>query len=361
MHRFGATTDQNFNLVAGNFSTNPEKCRDFGVSIGLAPERCYPDYKTLFAGEANRKDGIEAVTIATPNKTHYEIARAALEAGIHVVCEKPLCFKNEEADELVKLSSQKKLVMGITYGFTGYTIIQRARKMVLQGDLGKIRVINLQYAHGGAALRSEDSSSAFKWRVDPEISGPSFIVADVGVHAVMLAETIVPGLEIEKVLCSKQSFVEGRKLEDNAFAIFQDKNGITGSLWASAINTGCMYGQRIRVVGEKASIEWWDEHPNQLKYEVGGEATRILERAAGYLYPEALDYTRNSSGHPEGLLDSWANLYRRFAIAMDAANQKDHERVKDFWYPDVRAGAHGIKFVSACMKSADNGSVWVEY
>jgi predicted dehydrogenase len=338
-----------------------EKCKSFGANIGVAPERCYPDYKTLFSKEAKREDGIEAVTIATPNKTHYEIAKAALEAGLHVICEKPLCFKTEEADDLIRLSLEKKLIFGVTYGFTGYSIIQQARKMVLEGDLGKIRLINMQFAHGTFNLKSEDIDPSSKWRVDPEIAGPSFVIGDIGVHVIFLAETIVQGLEIEKLLCVKQNFVEGRKLEDNAYVLLQYKNGITGTLWASAINAGCVHGQKIRIVGEKASIEWWDEHPNQLTYEIEGEPIRILDRAKSYLYSESLDYDRISCGHPEGLFESWANLYRRFAIAMDAANRKDYDSIKDLWYPNVRDGARGVKFVNACIKSADRGAVWVEY
>jgi predicted dehydrogenase len=360
MHRSGALRDRSFDLVAGCFNTSLDRCRDFGTKVGVAPERCYPDYKTMFAGEKKRSDGIEAVTVATPNRFHYEIAKAALEAGLHVISEKPLCFKTEEADELVRLSTEKKLIFGVTYGFTGYPMIHQARKMVVSGVLGKIRLVNTQFAHGSFNTRVEDTIPSSKWRVDPEIAGLSFVIGDIGTHILFLAETVVPGLEIEKLLCSKQTFVEGRELEDNAFVLLKYKNGVAGTLWASAINAGCMHGQIIRVVGEKASIEWWDEHPNQLKYEVEGEPVRILERGMEYLYPEVLEYDRVSCGHPEGLFESWSNLYHRFAIAMDAANRKDYGFLNDFWYPNVRDGARGVKFVNACIKSADTGAVWVD-
>jgi predicted dehydrogenase len=314
----------------------------------------------MFSGEAKRKDGIEAVTIATPNKTHYEIAKAALEAGLHVICEKPLCFKNEEAEELVRLSSKKKLIFGVTYGFSGYQMIHQARQMVIRGDLGRIRLINMQFSHGAFNLPVENNIPAFRWRVDPQIAGPSFVLADIGVHTLFLGETIVPGLDIERLLCTKQIFVKGRQLEDNAYVILQFKGEMAGMLWASAINSGSMHGQKIRVVGEKASIEWWDEHPNQLKYEIEGEAARLLDRATEYLYQEALEYDRISCGHPEGLFESWANLYRRFSIAIDTAKRDDQALLKDFWYPDVKAGARGVKFVSACIKSAESGSGWVD-
>jgi predicted dehydrogenase len=239
-------------------------------------------------------------------------------------------------------------------------MIHQARQMVIRGDLGKIRLVNMQFSHGAFNLPVENTVPAFRWRVDPQIAGSSFVLADIGVHTMFLGETIVPGLSIERLLCNKQNFVEGRRLEDNAYVMLQFKEKIAGMLWVSAINSGCIHGQKIRVVGEKASIEWWDEHPNQLKYEVEGEAARLLDKATGYLYQEALDYDRISSGHPEGLFESWANIYRRFSIAIDAAKRGDQALLKDFWYPDVKAGARAVKFVSACVKSAESGSVWVD-
>jgi predicted dehydrogenase len=360
MHRSGALRDRSFDLLAGAFSTEHGRCKKFGESIGVVEERCYPDYKTMFAIEASRRDGIEAVTIATPNKTHYEIAKAALEAGLHVICEKPLCFKNEEAEELVRLSSEKKLIFGVTFGFSGYQMIHQAREMVIRGDLGKIRLVNMQFSHGSFNLPVENNIPAFRWRVDPEIAGPSFVLADIGIHTLFLAETIVPGLTIERLLCTRQTFVEGRQLEDNAYVLLQFKGGTGGMLWASAINSGSMHGQKIRVVGKKASIEWWDEHPNQLKYEIEGESAMLMDRATGYLYQEALEYDRISCGHPEGLFESWANLYRRFSIAIDAAKRDDQVFLNNFWYPNVKAGARAVKFVSACIRSAESDSVWVD-
>jgi predicted dehydrogenase len=360
MHRSGAQRDRSFDLLAGAFSADHERCKKFGRSIGIDEDRCYPGYKAMFAEEAKRKDGIEAVTIATPNKTHYEIAKAALEAGLHVICEKPLCFKNEEAEDLERLSSEKQLIFGVAFGFSGYQMLRQARQMVLRGDLGKIRLVNMQFSHGSFNTPVENTVPSSRWRVDPQIAGPSFVLADIGIHILFLGETIVPGLCIERLLCNKQSFVAGRRLEDNAYVMLQFKGGAAGMLWASAINSGSMHGQKIRVVGEKASIEWWDEHPNQLHYEVEGEPAKLLDRAADYLYQEAREYDRVSSGHPEGLFESWANLYRRFAIAMDAAKRGDQAFLKDFWYPDVKAGARAVQFVSACIQSAESGSVWVD-
>lgn len=361
IHRSAALRDGMFSLVAGAFDIDPGRGRDFGTNLGVAPERCHPDYQTLFREEAKRPDGIEAVSIATPNGTHFEICRAALNAGLHVVCEKPLCFKTEEAEELVRLAESKGLVVGVTYGYSGHQMIHQARAMVANGDLGKIRLVNMQFAHGGYNTDIESGNPAAKWRLDPEFAGPSFVLGDVGTHVLFLGGTMVPGLKIERLLCSKQSFVPGRRLEDNAYVLMQCGDGVMASLWASGINCGAQHGHVIRIVGEKASIEWWDEHPNQLKYEPAGEANRLLERGAGYLYPEACVDDRIGGGHVEGLFESWSNLYRRFAIAMDAATRKDHAVLDNLWYPDVRAGAMGVKFVNACIESADAGAVWKEF
>lgn len=361
IHRCAALRDSNFQLVAGAFDIDPERGRDFGVNIGVDPDRCYKDYKTMFEEEAKREDGIQAVDVATPNGTHYEITKAALEAGLHVVCEKPLCFETEQAEELEALAKEKNRIVGVTYGYTGHQMVQQAREMVKRGDLGKIRIIKMQFAHGGCNVATEADSAAQKWRTDPKIAGPSFILGDVGTHALYLGELICPDQEIESLLCTKQNFVEGRQLEDNAFVLLNYKDGAKGTLWASGVNCGSMHGQKIRVIGEKASIEWWNERPNQLRYEIQGQPACVMERGTDYLYEEALADDRIGGGHVEGLFESWANLYRRFALAMDACNRGDQEFLKDFWYPSVHDGAQGVKFVNKCVESANEGSVWVEY
>lgn len=361
IHRSSATRDRNFMLVAGAFDIDPERGKEFGVNIGVDPERCYKDYQTMFEEEAKREDGIQAVSIATPNGTHYEISRAALLSGLHVICEKPLCFESHQAKELEELAEEKKLIFGVTYGYTGHQMVQQAREMVARGVLGKIRIVQMQFAHGGCNVATEANSAAQKWRTDPKIAGPSFILGDVGTHALYLGELICPELEIESLLCTKQSFVEGRQLEDNAFVLLNYKDGAKGTLWASGVNCGSMHGQKIRVIGEKASIEWWNERPNQLRYEVQGEPACVMERGTDYLYPDALSEDRIGGGHVEGLFESWSNLYRRFAIAMDAANRNDDDFLKDFWYPNVHDGARGVKFIEKCVESADEGSAWVNY
>ena len=362
IHRSAALRDRRFELVAGAFDIDPERGKDFGIQLGLDPDRCYPDYQALFAEEAKRADGIEAVSIATPNSTHYTIAKAALQAGLHVVVEKPMCFENEQAAELVELSRKMNRVVGVTYGYAGHQAIEQARQMVKSGDLGDIRIIKMQFAHGGNSAAVESASAAQKWRVDPKVAGPTFVIGDLATHPLFLAEIIAPELKLKRLLCSRQSFIKSRApLEDNATILMEYDNGAVGTLWASSVNAGSVFGHKIRVTGAKASVEWDAVKPNQLIFEVQGEPARILERGAGYLYPEALAEDRIGGGHPEGLFEAWSNLYMRFGMAMNLATSGSKVGEEDFWYPDVRAGYEGVRYVNKCVESADNGAIWVEY
>lgn len=368
IHRSAALRDNSFQLVAGAFDINPQRGMEFAAELGIVPERCYPDYQTMFAEESKREDGIEAVSIATPNGMHYAVCKAALEAGLHVVCEKPLCFTSEQAEELVALAKEKNRVVGVTYGYSGHQMIQQARQMIRHGDLGEIRVINMSFAFGGYNYKIEETNPAAKWRFDPTKAGPSFALGDVGTHPLFIIEAMIPDMKIDSLMCTKQSFVEGRELEDNAFVIMNldgsdsVQKGAQVYCWASSINCGARHYHKIRVVGSKASIEWDDERPNQMTYEIEGEPVRVLERGAGYLYPEARVEDRIGGGHAEGLFEAWANLYRRFAVAMDAVNNgSSNDEYGDFWYPSVESGAQGVKWIEKCVESANNGSSWVKY
>ncbi|VEA65249.1 Uncharacterized oxidoreductase ydgJ [Serratia plymuthica] len=362
IHRSAALRDGTFSLVAGAFDIDAQRGRSFGQSLGVVAERCYSDYATLFREEAARADGIEAVSIATPNNTHFAICQAALEAGLHVVCEKPLCFTAEEAQMLVELSQRQHKIIGVTYGYSGHQLILQARQMIADGLLGDIRIINMQFSHGFHATAVEQENPSTRWRVDPRFVGPSYVLGDLATHPLFLAETMVPQLKVKRLMCSRQSFVKTRApLEDNAYVLMEYDNGAVGSMWCSAVNSGSMHGQKIRIVGEKASLEWWDEQPNQMRFEVQGEPVRILERGMPYLDHAALADDRIGGGHPEGLFEAWSNLYRRFALAMDATDRRDAAFLADFWYPDVHAGAMGVRWVENCVRSADAGACWVEF
>lgn len=362
MHRSAGLRDRYFDLVAGAFDIVAERGRDFGVGLGLAGDRCYADYKAMFAAEADRPDGIEVVTVATPNNTHYEISKAALEAGINVICEKPLTFSTAEAEELQRLSRERGLIVGVTYGYSGYQTIEEARHLVTSGALGEIRLVNLQFAHGFHSAPVEEANPAIKWRVDPRFAGPSYVLGDLATHPFYLSEVICPDLKIKRLLCARQSFVKSRTpLEDNAMTLMEYESGAFGTVWTSAVNAGAMHSQKVRIVGEKASIEWWDEFPNQLRYEVQGEPVRVLERGMGYLSTGALADDRIGGGHPEGLFESWATLYERFARAIEAAQDGTPDRVAGLRYPGVEAGVEGVRWVENCVRSADQGGIWVDY
>lgn len=219
-HRIGALRDNTaFQLVAGAFDIDPERGKDFGVNLGVEEDRCYPDYRTMFAEEAKREEGLEVVSIATPNGTHYEITKAALEAGLHVICEKPLFFTSAEGEEIKLLAEQQGKIVGVTYGFSGNQLLLQMRAMIEQGKIGDIRMVELQYTHGFSATDEADKfSDAQKWRVDLKIAGPTFVLGDLSTHTYYMSQLIMPNMKIKKLLCDRQSFISSRApLEDNAY------------------------------------------------------------------------------------------------------------------------------------------------
>lgn len=362
IHRCAALRDRYFDLVAGAFDIDPGRGRAFGISLDLDPARCYPDWQTMFAEEAKRPDGIEVVTIATPNNTHHQIAKAALEAGLHVICEKPLCFTTAEAEDLERIAKQRGRIVGVAYGYSGHQVIEEARALIASGALGKIRLVNMQFAHGFHNTAVEQDTPSARWRMDPERAGPSYVLGDIGTHPLYIAEAMAPELRIRRLLCARQSFVASRApLEDNAVTLMEYEGGAFGTLWASAVNAGAMHGQKVRIVGETASVEWWDEFPNQLRHEVQGEPARILDRGMSYLDAKALADDRIGPGHPEGLFEAWANLHARFAKAMVAQDAGDAATVAALRFPGIEAGVAGVRWVENCVRSADQGGVWVDY
>ncbi|MGX0956545.1 Gfo/Idh/MocA family protein [Pseudomonas viridiflava] len=362
IHRSAALRDQNFALIAGAFDIDPERGRAFGEQLGVDPERCYPDYLQLIEQEARRPDGIEAISVATPNGTHFSITKAALEAGLHVVCEKPLCFTLGEAETLREISRANQRIVGVTYGYAGHQLIEQARQMIAAGELGEIRMVHMQFAHGFHSAPVETQNQATQWRVNPRTAGPSFVLGDVGTHPLYIAEVMLPELKIKRLQCNRQSFVKSRApLEDNAYTLMEYEGGAMGWVWSSAVNAGSMHGQKVRVIGSRASLEWWDERPNQLSFEVQGQPAQILERGMGYLHPDALLDDRIGGGHPEGLFEAWSNLYYRFALAMNATTRGDAATLQSLRYPDIDAGVEGVRWVQRCVESADQGGIWIDY
>ncbi|PPC78647.1 oxidoreductase [Pokkaliibacter plantistimulans] len=363
-HRCGALRDNTaYQLVAGAFDIDPARGRDFGVNLGVEASRCYASYQQLIEQEALRDDGVEVVSIATPNGTHYEITKAALNAGLHVICEKPLFFTSDEVREVKALAEQKGLIVGVTYGFSGHPLLLQMRAMVSSGELGEIRIVDLQYTHGfNANDQGDKASDAQKWRVDPKVAGPSFVLGDLSTHTYYMSQLIMPHMQIKELLCDRQSFIPSRApLEDNAFVMMRYENGAVGRLWASSVNAGCMDSQRIRIVGTKASLVWSDANPSELRYEVQGQPIQTMHRGMSYLDDTCNADERLGALHTEGLTESWANIYLKFAIAIDARRRGDEQTLNHLVYPDIDAGLDGVRWIENCVRSADAGAVWVPF
>lgn len=361
-HRTGATRDGTYQLLAGAFDLDAERGKDFGINLGVDKSRCYADYQTLITQEAKLEDGVEVVSIATPNFTHFEITKACLEAGLHVVCEKPLFFTVAECDEIKELAEQKNLIVGVTYGFTGHPLVHQMAAMVEKGMLGDIRIIDMQYTHGFNAGDDEGASEALKWRTNPKTAGPTFVLGDIGTHLYYLSEVVLPKLKVEKLLCDRTAFIPTRApLEDHATVLMHYNNGARARLWVSSVNAGNMGSQRYRFVGSKASVEWSDSSPDQLIYEVQGEPNQILHHGMPYLEEESLAVDRMGALHTEGLGDSWANIYLWIAQAIDAKKRGDEDFLKTHKYPGIEAGTDGVRWLENCVRSADLNSAWVNY
>ncbi len=361
-HRTGALRDGTYRLLAGAFDLDAERGRDFGTRLGVEGDRCYANYQDLIEGETGREDGVEVVSVATPNFTHFEITKALLEAGIHVICEKPLFFTVEECDEIAALARAKGLIVGVTYGFTGHPLVRQMAAMVAKGMLGEIRIVDMQYTHGFNAGDDTDAGEAVKWRTNPKTAGPTFVLGDIGTHLYYLSEVVLPKLKVERLLCDRKAFIPSRApLEDHATVLMHYDNGARGRLWVSSVNAGNMGSQRYRFVGSKASVEWSDAHPDQLIYEVQGEPGRVLHHGMPYLEEESLAVDRMGALHTEGLGDSWANIYLWIAQAIDAQSRGDEGFLKTHRYPGIEAGTEGVRWLENCVRSADAGAAWVDY
>lgn len=361
-HRTGALRDGTYQLVCGAFDLDAERGRDFGVNLGVAAERCYADVQALIAGEKGRADGVEVVSVATPNFTHFEITKALLNAGIHVICEKPLFFTVAECEEVEKLAAAKGLIVGVTYGFTGHPLVHQMAAMVKKGLLGDIRIVDMAYTHGFNSGDDSGAGEALKWRTNPLTAGPTFVLGDIGTHLYYLSEVVLPHMKIERLLCDRKAFIPTRApLEDHATVLMHYDNGARGRLWVSSVDAGNMGSQRYRFVGSKASVSWSDAHPDQLVYEVQGEPNRILHHGMPYLEAESLAVDRMGALHTEGLGDSWSNIYLWIAQAIDARQRGDEAFLKTHHYPGIQAGTEGVRWLENCVRSADAGAAWIDF
>lgn len=359
VHRIAARIDGEFDLVAGALSSTPERARESGEALGLDPARSYDSFEAMAEAEATRPDGIEAVSIVTPNHVHGAAAAAFLKRGIHVICDKPLTATMAQAAELEAAVRASKALFILTHNYTGYPMIRQAREMVAAGDLGTIRVVQVEYAQDWLTEASEQTGTnkQAEWRTDPERSGAGGSVGDIGTHAHNLA-CFVTGLTVEKLSADLQSFVPGRRVDDNAHVMLRFAGGARGMLWCSQVAPGCENGLRLRVFGEKGGLEWAQEDPNYLWFTPFGEPKRLLTRRGAGAIDAANAVSRTPGGHPEGYLEGFANIYSGAAQAIRAAQTGGRDPVLDV-LPGLEQGLAGMRFIDACVRSSGGDAAWV--
>lgn len=361
VHRIAARLDDHYELVAGAFASDPERSRASAAELHVAPERAYPDYRAMAAAESQREDGIDVVAIVTPNHVHFEAAKSFLEAGIHVICDKPMTTTLEDAQSLAELVERSGLFFGLTHNYTGYSLVRQAREMVAAGELGELRVVQVEYPQDWLSTRLEDSGvKQAEWRTDPKRSGPAGSLGDIGTHAYHLAR-FVTGLEVEALAADLHSFVEGRVLDDNVHMMLRFRGGARGMLWSSQVAPGNENGLRLRVYGSRGGLEWRQEEPNQLIHSPLGEPLRILTRNGPGLGSAALGAVRIPPGHPEGYLEAFAQLYSDFAEQIRARHAGREAEALALSAPGVTDGVDGLVFITRALESSAAGGAWVHF
>lgn len=363
VHRMAAALDGQIELVCGAFSSDPEKSKASGADLFLPSDRVYSSYEVMIEKERQLPEGerMDFVSIVTPNHVHYGPAKLALENGFHVVCDKPLCFSMDEALELEQLVDETGLLFALTHNYTGYPMVKQARAMVRNGDLGEIRKIVVEYPQGWLSIKLEDTDQKqAAWRTDPERSGIAGAMGDIGTHAENLAEYIT-GLHIAEICADLSTFVPGRQLDDDGNVLLRFDNGARGVLHASQIAIGEENALNIRVYGTKAGVEWHQMEPNSLIVKYLDRPTEVMRPAVGDLYPEAQAHTRFPSGHPEGYLEAFANIYRNFAYCLQARlSESDVDPIyQDF--PTVSDGVRGMRFIERVVASGNSDEKWLAF
>ena len=360
VHRLAARMDDQYEFVAGALSSDPARSRASGKELGLVPERNYADFAAMAKAEARRADGIEVVSIVTPNHMHYPAAKAFVEAGIHVVCDKPLSLNLKEALALKKLLAKNpKVIFALTHNYSGYPMIRQAKAMVAAGELGEIRLVQGEYPQDWLTTDIEKSGQKqAAWRTDPKRSGAGGCVGDIGTHTYQLG-CFVSGLKLNELSADLTSFVKGRKLDDNAHVMLRYRGGARGMIWASQVAPGHENGLKLRVYGTRGGLEWVQADPNYLWYTPFGEPKRLITRGGAGSNAAAARVTRVPPGHPEGYLEGFANIYTEVARAVKARRAgKRVEAEVDF--PGIADGVAGMAFIEACVKSSAKNGKWTK-
>ena len=359
VHRIASRIDDHYTFVAGALSSTADKAKRSGAALGLDPARTYADYETMAREESKRPDGIEAVSIVTPNHMHAGPALAFLKAGIHVICDKPLTTTFKEAKALQAAAKKSGLIFAVTHNYTGYPMVRQARAMVKAGELGEIRVVQVEYPQDWLAEPLEKTGQKqADWRTDPKRSGAGGCIGDIGTHAFNLADFIT-GLSVDELSAELTTFVKGRKLDDNTQILLRYSNGARGSLWASQVAIGNENNLRIRVYGTKCGIAWSQENPNYLQVSPIGKPTYTITRSGAGSGPEAGRVSRIPPGHPEGYLEGFANIYTEVAHAIQAA-RKGKKADKAVMFPTVDDGVKGLAFIEAAVASSQKNGKWTK-
>ena len=361
VHRIASRIDDHYELVAGSLASNPEVAHASAKELGIAENRSYSTFLEMAEKESNLENGIDVVAIVTPNNLHYPIAEAFLKKGIHVICDKPLTHNLEDAEKFFECVKNSKALFALTHNYTGYPMVRQAREMCRNGSIGKLRVIQVEYAQDWLTLPIEnEGQKQASWRTDPSKAGMGGSIGDIGSHAFNLADFIT-GAKLTELCADISNFVEGRKNDDNAHVLLRYENGVKGMLWSSQVAPGNENALKIRIYGDKGGLEWEQENPNYLRVDIFGEAKKIIRRAGNETTDVAGRVTRIPPGHPEGYLEGFANIYSDFAKQIHAI--KNNQKIEDelLLVPSIEDGLNGVKFISAVVESGLGGSKWLKF
>ncbi len=362
VHRKAAGIDGQIELVAGAFSIIPGESKETGASLYLNPNRVYETYEEMFEKEKSvpADQRMDFVSVVTPNHVHFGPSKAALEHGYHVLVEKPIAFSLDEAKTLKKIVDKTGLLLGLTHTYTGYPMVKEARQLVSSGKLGKVRKVFVEYPQGWLSTMLEKTGNLqASWRTDPKQSGAGGAIGDIGTHAANLAEYIT-GAEITEICAMLNIYVPGRKIDDDSSMLLKFDNGATGVLLATQIAAGEENNLNIRVYGEKGGLEWRQEEPNTLVVKWLDRPKEVMRAGWGYISDQAKGYIRTPSGHPEGYLEAFANIYRSFTKAVRDYKPGKKINSAKYDFPDVEDGVRGMNFVKTVIKSANSNRKWTK-
>jgi len=361
VHRIASRIDDHYELVAGSLASNPEVAHASAKELGIDTERSYETFASMAEKESSREDGIDVVAIVTPNHLHYPIAESFLTKGIHVICDKPLTHNLEDAEKFYKTVNDSNALFALTHNYTGYPMVRQAREMFRNGDIGKLRIIQVEYAQDWLTLPIEnEGQKQASWRTDPSKAGMGGSIGDIGSHAFNLADFIT-GAKLEELCADISSFVSGRKNDDNAHVLLRYADNVRGMLWSSQVAPGNENALKIRIYGDKGGLTWEQENPNYLTVDIFGKAKKIIRRAGNETIDIGNRVTRIPPGHPEGYLEGFANIYADFAKQISAFkdNQKPSEEL--LLIPTIDDGLKGVKFITSVVESGKNGGKWIKF